>query len=566
MYRFVRSAAWPLAKPIGTGAPGNERRMQRDPAWPSAHEYAEAVVRRDAIGNAASRDAAIERKPGGTPKVYAGAFTATFHLIAASGDTALRCYTRERDDVERRYTAIAELLRYARTEALVPARYLDEGISVGGAWWPAVSMEWVGGRALNAEVEARLGDGDALLALAETFREMVRSLEALGIAHGDLQHGNILVSEGGLRLIDYDAMYLPAIADLPQREWGHRNYQHPRRREAAFDGRLDRFSSLVIYIALIALAADRSLWRRFNDGDNLLFRAHDFTSHGDSELFRSLLAYNATSGLAGELLAACRAPVDDVPTLEQAISAASGTMPAARPDSPPRRATSPAAATPPPPPPPLPAEDATVRVAGVQRVGRSTALTAVAVVLIGLLIGVALAAWTRGTPRTSTSRSGRETIATATRSTHAATHAPVATPAATATPLATATPVAKRTVRVNAAPVQGTWQIDEANVQDGRMVWTGTAARSSGGAIVLDVHKASVAGSAATSCERATNLHVPVLAGAAGQTTSFQERNCSGATSTGEVRVDGVAPDGRSFRGSFWQSGVKLGDFIASRQ
>ena len=549
--------------------------MQRDPAWPSAHEYADAVVRSGAIGDAALRDAAVERKPGGAAKVYAGTFTATFHLTAASGDTALRCYIREREDVARRYTAIAELLRYARSEALVPARYLDEGVLVDGAWWPAVAMEWVGGRALNAEAEARLGDGDALLALAERFREMVRSLEALGIAHGDLQHGNILVSDGGLRLIDYDAMYLPAIADLPQREYGHRNYQHPRRRDAAFDSRLDRFSSLVIYTALIALAADRSLWRRFNDGENLLFRAHDFTSHGDSELFRSLLAYNASSGLAGELLAACRAPVDDVPTLEQAISAASGTMPAARPEAPPRRPASPAAAT---PPPPLPADDAAMPVAGVRRIGRSAGLTAVAVVLIGLLIGVALAAWTRGTSRTSTSGSGRETVATATRSTHAATHAPVATPSATGTPLATATPlatsapsappprVAKRTVRANAAPAQGTWQIDEANVQDGRMVWTGTAAQSSDGTIVLDVHKASVAGSAATSCERATNLHVPVRAGAAGQTTSFQETNCSGATSTGQVRVDSVTPDGRSFRGSFWQSGVKLGDFIASRR
>jgi hypothetical protein len=49
-------------------------------------------------------------------------------------------------------------------------------------------MGWIAGLALNAEIEARIDDADAMLALATNFRETVRSLEVLGVANGDLRH------------------------------------------------------------------------------------------------------------------------------------------------------------------------------------------------------------------------------------------------------------------------------------------------------------------------------------------------------------------------------------------
>ncbi|QLQ08322.1 MAG: hypothetical protein HZY76_21580 [Anaerolineae bacterium] len=55
----------------------------------------------------------------------------------------------------------------------------------------------------------------------------MRNLQTHGIAHGDLQHGNVLVAADELRLIDYDGMYVPPLSGRESHEIGHRNYQHP---------------------------------------------------------------------------------------------------------------------------------------------------------------------------------------------------------------------------------------------------------------------------------------------------------------------------------------------------
>jgi hypothetical protein len=57
------------------------------------------------------------------------------------------------------------------------------------------------------------------------------SLELRGadLAHGDLQHGNVLLMPGSrstslaFKLIDYDGMFVPALADQPSGEVGHPN-------------------------------------------------------------------------------------------------------------------------------------------------------------------------------------------------------------------------------------------------------------------------------------------------------------------------------------------------------
>ena len=603
--------------------------MRRQP-WPSAREYRDAIENPSSLRAFELRSGTLELSPGGLPKAYAGTFTTTFHLETVRGAVAVRCFTRAYDELQRRYAAIGEFLRYVRNDALCHTEYVAEAILVAGTQWPAVVMDWVAGLALNAEVESRFNDGDAMLALAADFREVVRSLGALGVAHGDLQHGNILISRGQMRLIDYDAMFLPAIADLPQAEYGHRNYQHPERRSAPFDSRLDRFSSIVIYTALLALSADRSLWTRFNDGENLLFRAHDFTSNGQSELFRALLANNATSGLADILLTACQRPVEQVPTLEHAIQAASGTMPAHSPAPPPRpsprRSPDVEPALPPTrnaPPPvyvvsaltpdesPQQAPAPVLRgAASPNRSARSLALVALVTVLSGLMIGFGIAVsqhgsapWTsrpsrltaavakpsRAPVRAATPKAAPKAaaiVAAAPTTSPTPTAAPASTVAASPAPTATATPTAAATAsaaptptlmlqpaagvtpatRRNDAGLQGAWQLAEANREVGTIVWSGAALLSGGGTIVLDVHKASIAGQSASPCERHTTLHAAFALGVAQQIVPYRETNCQGSTSSGEIRVSGLSRDGGSFLGSVWRDGVKLGDFTASKQ
>src|SRR5207248_10425515 len=62
-----------------------------------------------------------------------------------------------------------------------------------------------------------------------TLFRSVRHLEAAKVAHGDLQHGNILVRGGSIQLVDYDGMWVPALSGRDATEIGHRAYQHPER-------------------------------------------------------------------------------------------------------------------------------------------------------------------------------------------------------------------------------------------------------------------------------------------------------------------------------------------------
>jgi len=77
-----------------------------------------------------------------------------------------------------------------------------------------------------------------------------------GIAHGDLQHGNIIMCNHELRLVDYDGMYVPAMKNFMASELGHPNYQHPARAPHHFGPYLDNFSAWVIYASIKALQVD----------------------------------------------------------------------------------------------------------------------------------------------------------------------------------------------------------------------------------------------------------------------------------------------------------------------
>jgi hypothetical protein len=195
------------------------------------------------------------------------------------------------------------------------------------------------------------------------------------------------------------------------------------------------------------------------------------------------------------------------------------------------------------------------------------------VVLVGLLIGGMFALFTRGAGQQtgqsvaviSTTTTGPSHRVSRTTRPAVATPAPTAQPTVAPTAPPTAPPTTPPTAAAAAAPPSGVWRIEEANVQVGTIVWSGSGAGSGGNAIALDVHKESVAGHGISTCERRTTLHVVLSAGAAAQTVPYREVNCSGATSTGEMRVSTFSADGRTFSGSFWSDGAKLGDFTAAR-
>ena len=157
-------------------------------------------------------------------------------------------------------------------------------------------------------------------------RGATASLRGLHIAHNDLQHGNVMVQRNGdirpedydIRLVDYDGIFLPQFRGDPSPELGHKNYQHPLRSARDYDGYIDNFPSLVIYLSLLALAADPGLWSLFYNEDNLLFTRDDYTAPGRSDLFQRLRNSpdETARSLTGYLHKCCSLPIEQVPDLE----------------------------------------------------------------------------------------------------------------------------------------------------------------------------------------------------------------------------------------------------------
>jgi hypothetical protein len=264
------------------------------PKFPSAGDYMEAIQSPKACFSLADlRQAQPIIDPLGLPAVHAGNFAYVFKLRLATGtEIAARCFARFLGDRQRRYNTMSRYVGELCLRCLAGFAYEPRGIRVRGAWYPLLRMDWVNGIPLNRHVEQMVDDQAALRRLSVQWRQLVSNLERHRIAHGDLQHGNVLVepATGGLRLVDYDAMWVPSFVNgLGAAELGHRNFQHPARSRSDFGPNLDRFSALVIYTAIRALAERSDLWERYDNGENLLFVAADFQEPSRSRLLTELL-------------------------------------------------------------------------------------------------------------------------------------------------------------------------------------------------------------------------------------------------------------------------------------
>ena len=290
-------------------------------SWPIESDYFSAVQNPQiCFADAELRSARVELNALGLPRPITGAFASVYRLTTpAGGQWAARCFLREIADQGRRYAAISAHLGSLRLPYTVGFEYLSQGILVNGRWLPLLKMQWQEGLPLNEFVRQSLVRPAEILALARQWVDMIATLKRAGIAHGDLQHGNILVHEGRLSLIDYDGMFVPALAGLKSHEEGHRNYQHPARSSDDFDLNLDHFSAWVIFIALSALAIEPRLWQRLDGGDEcLLFRREDFANPAASRALHAMEATGnaALQSLAAQFRALLYLPPGQVPALD----------------------------------------------------------------------------------------------------------------------------------------------------------------------------------------------------------------------------------------------------------
>src|SRR5579883_1498597 len=165
-------------------------------SYASAHELAEAVqCPRFCFSNPTLREceAAFDRL--GMPLVTSGQFAYVFKLnhAATAKAYAVRCFRQKLDDRAERYRLISAHLRKHPVAAISLFDYEPEGILVSGRRFPILVMPWIQGSTLDVYLNEVYRKREAVEHLAREWVKLMRALHESNVAHGDLQHGNIIV-------------------------------------------------------------------------------------------------------------------------------------------------------------------------------------------------------------------------------------------------------------------------------------------------------------------------------------------------------------------------------------
>lgn len=239
-------------------------------------------------------------------KYGSGAFAGVFKVANLGKHYALRVFLNGGTNEENinRTIEISQSLSKLSADFLCEYQFYQQGITIKGNSFPAIIMEWIDGKPLNNYVDSILNQNTKISELQAHLAKLSEALEKVKMAHGDIQSGNVLVVEKAgsiqLKLVDYDAMFIPELSGKRAVETGHSSFQHPKRDKSVYNAEMDRFSFWLILTALEAIKFDKKLWSKdisvgFNDGDNFLFRASDLQNPNTSPLIKKLRAINQPS-------------------------------------------------------------------------------------------------------------------------------------------------------------------------------------------------------------------------------------------------------------------------------
>jgi hypothetical protein len=316
--------------------------------WPLASNYT-AILQNPKVAfvDPQLQACQIRRNAHNQPLGISGQFAVVYQAELPDGRRrAVRAFTSPREERTERYQLISELLaQNEHIASLVEFQYTERGLRAAtnsgrARLYPLITMEWVAGDTLFDWVRdrCRANEQDRMRELADRWVQLVSDLEAAQIAHGDLQHGNVLVTpQDELKLVDYDGMCVPSLVGRRNLEIGMPPYQHPRRSDQTLLSlTLDRFSALFIYVALRALAVAPDLWFSCVEAtgyDKLLFSESDFAHPSGSEICHALQSSSdeELARLTGLLIDAYHGAMDAVPRLAEVVESMTTSAPPAMP-------------------------------------------------------------------------------------------------------------------------------------------------------------------------------------------------------------------------------------------
>ena len=234
----------------------------------------------------------------GQPLRYVGGFTAVFPVEVNREKWAFRCWHANMGNVRRRFETIANAISKSNAKYLCDFAYIDKGIIVKGMQYPTTRMRWVEGQTIKEYICANASDSQKLNKLAHSFKAMAMNMHKHGFAHGDLQHGNIIIDKyGSPYLVDYDSFYCPELKGEKDIITGLVDYQHPSRKTNLLSNeKLDYFSELIIYTSILAIAEKPSFVQKYQvaDSDRMLFAASDYRDIKHSAIYADLRQLSPT--------------------------------------------------------------------------------------------------------------------------------------------------------------------------------------------------------------------------------------------------------------------------------
>lgn len=142
-----------------------------------------------------------------------------------------------------------------------------------------VIMDWVDKPTLELFFAKNYSNPQLIEIAKNNFLQMCKDLKRMGMSHGDLSLGNILVGEkGDIILVDYDSVYVPSMKDnYFQTTPGNVNFQHPDRKKGMKAcSYADFFSELVLFLYFRTYFLKPDLCK--NVQNKLLFVSTDLTS------------------------------------------------------------------------------------------------------------------------------------------------------------------------------------------------------------------------------------------------------------------------------------------------
>ncbi|WP_218599193.1 hypothetical protein [Polaribacter sp. NJDZ03] len=228
----------------------------------------------------------------GSPFVYVGGFNMVFQLTHKYKKWAFRVWHAPIGENKERYLKISKYLTSKKLPYFAEFIYDEKGILINGELVDTIRMEWLDGLLFKDYIEKNISNSTLLMSLADNFLKMCQDLRYHQISHGDLQEGNILVTEKGeVKLVDYDSVCIPEIEGQQEIVTGLKGYQHPSRFKAKTTSlKADYFSELIIYISILAFVEKPELWDKYQvkKTQYLLFSENDFEDLENSKIFGEL--------------------------------------------------------------------------------------------------------------------------------------------------------------------------------------------------------------------------------------------------------------------------------------